>query len=111
MTTNRRPTVFTRDPDELIEEIRSLRAELKIAHNEIHELYKRYARLADSERVIDWIRNGTKPAVLSFTSGPERSICYVVESLWKSFDEDHLSVLSPVEAFKERQHFLKQPDK
>lgn len=40
---------------------------------------ERATRLADSERVIDWIRNGTKPAVTSFTEGAERQIAYAVE--------------------------------
>lgn len=40
---------------------------------------ERTTRLAYSERVIDWIRNGTKPAVTSFTEGAERQIAYVVE--------------------------------
>jgi hypothetical protein len=32
-----------------------------------------------AEQVIKWIKTGEKPAVLSFTSGNERFICYAVE--------------------------------
>lgn len=36
-------------------------------------------------KLIEWILYGEKPAVLSFTAGPERQIAYAVEQLmgWK----------------------------
>lgn len=64
----------------LTEEVLAIEAELTKVQEEILGLrIERATRLADSERVIDWIRNGTKPAVTSFTEGAERQIAYAVE--------------------------------
>lgn len=40
---------------------------------------ERATNLADADRVVEWIRYGTKGAVISFTEGAERQIAYAVE--------------------------------
>lgn len=55
--------------------------EIERLREEIHGLrVERAQRLADAVRVIEWIRDSDKPAVLAFTESAERQIAYAVEN-------------------------------
>lgn len=70
---------------------------------ELNDLVRRHIELEDyrTDNIIDWIRNGSKPAVLSFTAGNERQIAYAIEDLWIG-KSDRLRVKRPKKFIKKK---------